>query len=175
MLNFKFIVSKLKKEIEGLTLDQRIKFYSKMSPEVLNQYFQQIKEDIKLEAERRLKDKIKTTFNKGYSKGRLANSVYAKFENNKIIVNADQPYFHFLNRGIKSFDMKKALMGRKLALKLPNGSLIFRTVAPNTGKNWIHPGLPATNVSDIVQNEMDLWMQTYVSEKINFLINMAKD
>ena len=145
-------------------------------------------ENIATEAKSRIQSKIALTFTRGYSTGALLQSIYYTIEGDSIRLSSTKNYFVILNKGYDSYDMKKTMSGRTVKMRLPGGAVVYRRVAsevmnktvPNLNKrirrknyatsNWIHPGWRGVHIYEMVEREMESWIQTYVREQVNRLL-----
>ncbi len=172
--------------INGLSGEQKRKL-AKLPPDVIRRTFDDIKTSIAIEAKKRVQAKIATTFTGGYGNGALFESIYYTIDGDNINVSSTKSYFAILNAGYKSFDMKKALGGKRVGMKMPGGAIIYRTVGGDTGKSpkrqrpgkvsfpsgWIHPGYEGKHIYEQVEKEMELFVKTYVRQQIQNLMIMA--
>jgi len=174
--------------INNLTGKEKAALRGKLRPDIIKRVFDHIRETIASEAKQRIQSKIVLTFIHGYGTGALFNSIYTKIEGNKIIVSSTKNYFAILNAGFRSYDMKVALAGKRVKMRLPGGRIIYRIVpdqvTPNFKRqsrskrqyargNWIHPGWRGVHIYEQVEKEMEQWVKTYVREQVESLLHMA--
>lgn len=177
--------SELILNIKNLSDTQKDFLSRRLRPEEIEQTFEAIKSVIAIEAKRRIQAKIALSFIGGYGKGELFESIYTYFEGDTLHVASTKSYMEILNKGYDGFDMKKALMGNRVKMRLPGGAVIYRTVGindstskPRRGRplstaRWIHPGYQGKHLYKMVEEEMKPWIQAYVRNQIQLLIRRA--
>jgi hypothetical protein len=178
----------LELQIKSFSLEEKALLARKIRVSEIEDIFTNIREVIAQEAKNRVQSKIALTFNKGYGSGNLFSSIYYKIEDNNITVSSTKNYFSILNAGFGPFDMKKSLLGQTVKMRLPGGKIIFRKVGnPNAnqnprkksrpitgGHNWVHPGIRGANIYAKVNQEMENFINDYVTTRMRSLIAMAK-
>lgn len=166
--------------INSLSDKQKEYLAKKLRPSQIKSIFDNIKLNIAQEAKRRIQSKIALNFRS--RKGELFNSIYYQIQGDQIILSSTKSYFAILNAGYNAFDMKKALGGRVIPMRLPGGRIIFRSVPQQnslpskSGKPssaWIHPGYRGRHIYEQVEAEMEQWVRTYVREQVDSLLEMA--
>lgn len=171
--------------IKNLSDTQKDFLSKRLRPEEIERTFEAIKSVIAIEAKRRVQAKIALNFIGGYGKGELFESIYTYFEGDTLHIASTKSYMEILNAGYDGFDMKKALLGKRVKMRLPGGAVIYRTVGtgdstskPRPGRppskaQWIHPGYQGKHLYKMVEEEMKPWIQSYVRNQIQLLIRRA--
>ena len=126
MSSFEYSDESLLLEIQSLSNEERAFIAKRLNLSDIKTYFEDIKNVIAQEAKRRIQSKIALTFRS--STGALFNSIYYQIEGDSIKVSSTKNYFEILNKGFESFDMKKALSGKTVKMKLPGGKIIYLRV-----------------------------------------------
>lgn len=178
----------LELQIQSFSSEEKALLARRIKASEIEMIFTNIKEAIAQEAKNRVQSKIALTFNHGYGNGSLFNSIYYKIDGDSITISSTKSYFAILNAGFAPFDMKQALLGRTVKMRLPGGRMIFRKVGnPNANQdprkktkplvgshNWIHPGIRGANIYQVVNQEMEVWINDFVTTKMHSLIEMAR-
>ncbi len=178
--------SQLSLHIQSLTDSEKKLLAERISASEIEMVFSDMREVIAQEAKNRIQSKIALTFNRGYGTGELFNSIYYKIDGDSISISSTKNYFAILNHGIKSFDMKEALLGKRVKMRLPGGAIIYRSVGdsnkfdPRKKKNppksggWIYPGYSGAHIYETVNEEIQVWMNDYVNTQVRSLLERAK-
>jgi len=181
------IYEELEVHIKALTTQEKMFLAKYVSPSEITSIFNNMRETIAEEAKSRTQSKIATTFNKGYGTGALFSSIYYSFDGDSVKISSTKSYFAILNQGYSAFDMKDSLAGKNVKMRLPGGRVIYRRCGPDNGNpksrkagvpksnnNWIHPGYKGAHIDEIVQKEMETFVEDLVKQTVLRLINIAK-
>jgi len=179
--------------LENLTSEQMSAFQYYMTPEDIDQMFEDMKYEIAEELLRRVKSKANVVYNAGWSlHGGIASSLYYEITNDSIEIKSTKDYFHILEEGFQPFDMKKSLLGKTVKIRLPGGQIVnpYRVVSDSSTKlvinqnpklfrkktkiqkkfyatkNWIHPGFAGRNIVKAASAEMHPWILNHIKDSI---------
>lgn len=181
------IFEEMEIHIKALTSQEKMFLAKYVLQSEITSIFNNMRESIAEEAKKRTQSKIATTFTKGYGTGALFNSIYYSFDGDNIKISSTKNYFSILNEGYGSFDMKESMAGKNVKMRLPGGRVIYRRCGPDSGNpkkrksglpkstaDWIHPGYTGAHIDDLVQRDMETFIEDSVRQTVLRLINIAK-